>query len=215
MGLPQPKIEVSALYYDYKFRQLPPHQQQGNGVIDLRFATLMDDLGLPLREAHDALNDAVMAALAFVKLRRDWRQKGERAGACDPGRQPVNASVSAPRRPTRRCRFPSAPAAPGRPRARCAACALRSRIENSQMPTKPIVIENSAGEVYGNSAEPFGLPSVASHTDGETTVRRHRGDQAEEAADHRAAGGAVLPQHRHEQHREVGRRRDGEGQRTP
>ena len=36
---------------------------------DLRFATLMADLDLPQREAHDALNDAVMAALAFVKLR--------------------------------------------------------------------------------------------------------------------------------------------------
>ena len=37
-----------------------------------------------------------------------------------------------------------------------AAWLLRSRIENNQMPTKPIVIENSAGEVYGNSALPFG-----------------------------------------------------------
>ena len=70
MGLPQPKIEVSALYYDYKFRQLPPYQQQANAGIDLRFATLMRDLQLPEREAHDALNDAVMAALAFIKLRR-------------------------------------------------------------------------------------------------------------------------------------------------
>ncbi|WP_428164017.1 3'-5' exonuclease [Diaphorobacter sp.] len=69
MGLPQPKIEVSALYYEHKFRQLPPYQQQGNADIDLRFATLMDDLGLPRRDAHDALNDAVMAALAFIKLR--------------------------------------------------------------------------------------------------------------------------------------------------
>jgi DNA polymerase-3 subunit epsilon len=68
-GLPQAKIEVSALYYDYKFRQLPGYQQQDNVDIDLRFATLMDDLGLPLRDAHDALNDAVMAALAFIKLR--------------------------------------------------------------------------------------------------------------------------------------------------
>ena len=69
-GLPQPKIEVSALYYDYKFRQLPPYQQQANVVIDLRFNTLMRDLDLPLRDAHDALNDAVMAALAFIKLRQ-------------------------------------------------------------------------------------------------------------------------------------------------
>ena len=69
-GLPQPKIEVSGLYYDYKFRQISAYQQQAGAVIDLRFATMMSDLGLPQREAHDALNDAVMAALAFVKLRQ-------------------------------------------------------------------------------------------------------------------------------------------------
>ena len=68
-GLPQPAIEVSAMYYDYKFRQLPPSHQQGNVTIDLRFDTLMKDLNLPQREAHDAVNDAVMAALAFIKLR--------------------------------------------------------------------------------------------------------------------------------------------------
>ena len=68
-GLPQPAIEVSSLYYDYKFRQLPAYQQQANAPIDLRFATLMGDLGLPVRDAHDAVNDAVMAALAFIKLR--------------------------------------------------------------------------------------------------------------------------------------------------
>lgn len=69
MGLPQRRIEVSALYHDYKFGQLPPHHQQGNVEIDLRFTTLLDDLALPQREAHDALNDAVMAAMAFTKLR--------------------------------------------------------------------------------------------------------------------------------------------------
>jgi DNA polymerase-3 subunit epsilon len=68
MGLPQPRNEVSSMYYDYKFRQLPQHQQDRN--IDLRFATLMNDLELPLRESHDALNDAIMAALAFIKLRQ-------------------------------------------------------------------------------------------------------------------------------------------------
>jgi len=30
----------------------------------------MNDLALPLREAHAALNDAVMAGMAFIKLRR-------------------------------------------------------------------------------------------------------------------------------------------------
>jgi DNA polymerase-3 subunit epsilon len=67
VGLPQPKIEVSAMYYDYKNRQRPAHER--DTMIDLRFQTLMDDLGLPQRDAHDALNDAVMAGLAFVKLR--------------------------------------------------------------------------------------------------------------------------------------------------
>lgn len=74
IGLPQPKIEVSALYHDYKFRQLPPYQQEAHVGIDLRFDTLMADLGLPVRDAHDALNDAVMAALAFIKLRQLRRE---------------------------------------------------------------------------------------------------------------------------------------------
>ncbi len=67
MGLPQPKIEVSAMFYEYRLRQLPSYQH--GGTIDLRFAPMMRELGLPLRTAHDALNDAVMAALAFIKLR--------------------------------------------------------------------------------------------------------------------------------------------------
>jgi DNA polymerase III subunit epsilon len=68
VGLPQRKIEVSSMYYDYKNRQRPPHER--GGTIDLRFTTMMNDLALPLRDAHDALNDAVMAGLAFLKLRR-------------------------------------------------------------------------------------------------------------------------------------------------
>jgi DNA polymerase-3 subunit epsilon len=65
--LPQPKVEVSSMFYEYKVKQLPPYQHGGN--IDLKFATLMKELDLPMRNAHDALNDAVMAALAFIKLR--------------------------------------------------------------------------------------------------------------------------------------------------
>ena len=68
VGLPQPKIDISALYYDMKNRQLPAHLR--NERIDLRFETIMRELELPCREAHDALNDAVMAGLAFLKLRR-------------------------------------------------------------------------------------------------------------------------------------------------
>ena len=67
MGLPQPRIEVSALFYDHQQRQLPLAQR--GGTVDLRFATLMHTLDLPLRGAHDALSDAVMAGRAFIKLR--------------------------------------------------------------------------------------------------------------------------------------------------
>ena len=67
MGLPQPRCEVSALFYELQQRKLQPYQR--GGTVDLRFATLMQTLDLPLRGAHDALSDAVMAGLAFIKLR--------------------------------------------------------------------------------------------------------------------------------------------------
>lgn len=72
LGIPLPsvQIEVSSLYYDYKFRQLPPYRQYSNADIDLRFNTMMQDLNLPQRDAHDAINDAVMTGMAFIKLRR-------------------------------------------------------------------------------------------------------------------------------------------------
>lgn len=66
-GLPQEKIEVSGLYYDHVNRLRDPHARHGH--TDLRFATMMTDLDLPQRHAHDALADATMAALAFVKLK--------------------------------------------------------------------------------------------------------------------------------------------------
>ena len=67
MGLPQRKFEVSSMYYDWKRRQLPPYVEPAQ--IDLRFATMMRALELPMDAVHDALSDAVMAALAFIKLR--------------------------------------------------------------------------------------------------------------------------------------------------
>jgi DNA polymerase-3 subunit epsilon len=69
LRLPQRKIEVSALYYEWKNSQLPAHER-GNRNVDLSFSTMLADLDLPQYEAHDAMNDAVMAALAFTKLRR-------------------------------------------------------------------------------------------------------------------------------------------------
>ena len=66
LGVPLPnrQIEVSGLYYDYKFAQ------QVDGNVDLSFDLMRKDLGLPEREAHDAFNDALLAAMMFVKLRR-------------------------------------------------------------------------------------------------------------------------------------------------
>lgn len=61
--LPNQREEVSEIYYDKKICTIP----QGN--IDLRFDTILNDLELPNLHAHDALNDAVMTAMMYLKLR--------------------------------------------------------------------------------------------------------------------------------------------------
>jgi len=62
INLPNPQIEVSGLYHDKKIKFIP------DGVIDLRFDVMMNDLGLPIFGKHDALNDAVMTAMMYIKL---------------------------------------------------------------------------------------------------------------------------------------------------
>ncbi|MBK1657052.1 3'-5' exonuclease [Paracraurococcus ruber] len=81
--LPNPQIEVSSLYYDRKYGNAPP-----GTAFDLRFDSLLKDLGIPPLAAHDALNDAVMAAMAWLAL-RDLQARGvriprERAGQGPP-----------------------------------------------------------------------------------------------------------------------------------
>lgn len=66
IGLPQQQIEVSSLYYDYR---VAGRDAVYTGNIDLRLSVIMDDLGLPRLKAHDAFNDAVMTAMAYVKLK--------------------------------------------------------------------------------------------------------------------------------------------------
>lgn len=68
VGLPNARLEVSAMFHDWKFRQLPPYQQQGGVTIDLRFATLLRELGLPERESAAALDGAVLAGLSYIVL---------------------------------------------------------------------------------------------------------------------------------------------------
>ena len=60
--LPNKQIEVSAVYHDLKIGLIPQKR------LDLRFDTIMRELGLPLMGKHDAYNDALMAAMMYVKL---------------------------------------------------------------------------------------------------------------------------------------------------
>jgi DNA polymerase-3 subunit epsilon len=61
--LPNPRIEVSALYYDRKTRRLP------GSHVDLSFQAIRADLDLPELPEHDAFNDALMAAMMYLRLR--------------------------------------------------------------------------------------------------------------------------------------------------
>ncbi len=63
-------VAIARFQQEQALRQELADTRQDTPQIDLRVDTLMADLGLPVREAHDALNDAVMAALAFIKLRQ-------------------------------------------------------------------------------------------------------------------------------------------------
>jgi len=62
INLPNPQIEVSGLYHDKKIKMIP------DGVIDLRFDVIMKELDLPIFGKHDALNDAIMTAMMYIKL---------------------------------------------------------------------------------------------------------------------------------------------------
>lgn len=70
--LPNRPIEVSSLYYDWKYRGQPYRQ------LDLRFETIVEELDLPYRDQHDAFNDALMAAMMYVKLRQLTGRAGQR-----------------------------------------------------------------------------------------------------------------------------------------
>jgi DNA polymerase-3 subunit epsilon len=72
--LPNRRIEVSEIYYALKYGGAPP-----GTVLDLRFQSILADLGIPSLEQHDAFNDALMTAMMYVQL-RDMRQRGARIG---------------------------------------------------------------------------------------------------------------------------------------
>ncbi|MBN2896456.1 MAG: 3'-5' exonuclease [Campylobacterales bacterium] len=66
--LPNRQIEVSGLYFDYKTELIP----QGN--IDLRFDKIIKDLNIPNMGQHNAVNDAIMTAMVFLKLQTKSRR---------------------------------------------------------------------------------------------------------------------------------------------
>jgi DNA polymerase-3 subunit epsilon len=70
--LPNRRIDVSKLYYDRKFGSAPPGTR-----IDLRYATILADLGLPSRAQHDAFEDALGAAESYLVL-EDMHERGVR-----------------------------------------------------------------------------------------------------------------------------------------
>jgi len=61
--LPNQLIEVSALYYDKKVGTIPQEH------VDLRFDTMLKVLDIPKLNKHDALNDAIMTAMMYIKLK--------------------------------------------------------------------------------------------------------------------------------------------------
>lgn len=61
--LPNPRVEVSGLYYDHKIRRT-----LSNPHVDLTFEAMRQDLGIPLLDPHDAMGDALMTAMMYIRL---------------------------------------------------------------------------------------------------------------------------------------------------
>ena len=70
--LPNRRIEVSKLYFERKYGDA-----SANTMIDLSFAAILKDLGVPPLAQHDAFNDALMTAMMYVSL-RDLKERGVR-----------------------------------------------------------------------------------------------------------------------------------------
>jgi len=62
--LPNKMIEVSEIYFEKKITLIP----QGN--IDLRFDTILKNCDIPNMGVHNAVNDAIMTAMIYLKLKK-------------------------------------------------------------------------------------------------------------------------------------------------
>jgi DNA polymerase-3 subunit epsilon len=67
INLPHKQHEISGLYFDKKIALIP----QGN--IDLRFDTILKELDIPRMGQHNALNDAIMTAMVYIKLKHTYK----------------------------------------------------------------------------------------------------------------------------------------------
>ncbi|ABB44729.1 Exonuclease [Sulfurimonas denitrificans DSM 1251] len=65
INLPNKMIEVSEIYFDKTISLIP----QGN--IDLRFDTILKNCSIPNMGAHNAVNDAIMTAMIYLKLTKE------------------------------------------------------------------------------------------------------------------------------------------------
>jgi DNA polymerase III subunit epsilon len=63
INLPNETIEVSSMYY--KIRKKSSDYE----FIDLKFDTILKNLNIPTLGKHDALNDAIMTSMMFLKLK--------------------------------------------------------------------------------------------------------------------------------------------------
>jgi len=61
-ALPNYGIEVSGHYYDWRFADYP------ESYIDLRWETMIKNLHIPMFPRHDAINDAITAAMMYMTL---------------------------------------------------------------------------------------------------------------------------------------------------
>jgi len=68
--LPNDTIELSSMYYKRKKRS------SAYEFVDLKFDTILKELDLPRLYKHDALNDAVMSAMIYLKLKNIPEYKG-------------------------------------------------------------------------------------------------------------------------------------------
>jgi len=70
ISLPNSSIELSSMYYK-RYKKSSAYE-----FVDLKFDTIMHRLDIPRLGKHDALNDAIMSAMIFLKLQQIPIYKG-------------------------------------------------------------------------------------------------------------------------------------------